>query len=469
MAGYSPKSLLPKKLNTLFPLGQPDNTNGLIGWYTGAGQSGQDWSGLNRTAVMGGSVTVAPPPVGIISPANAFFFPNSASTNNITIAATSSATITSFSLFAWVYLTAYPATTNGPLLAISGSTKQAYIAITSAGYPYMTCPTVGSIQQTTAIGLNKWRRLVGTWDGTSFRLYLNGAQVQIGAVAPSMGTLGALNIGLYSTNYFSTGYIVDARFYNRALSAAEISSDYYSALAPSMDGNMLAMKSGIATLFLYARSLAAGQSKASATGVIKAASTAKAGAASRGAATGVIRSIAASRAVITARGALKGVISAASKASAKASSASGLTGVIKAAAASRAASAARGAVLTGSFLFSGCAAALRATGRSAMTGVISAASSAMASTTARGGVVGSIVASARSAAVTTARAAAAGAIPLFVAAAAGFRTAARAVASSSVPGVIVTETAIYARTAIVNVYRFGVVVVDVVFGKKQGS
>jgi hypothetical protein len=79
----------------------------------------------------------------------------------------------------------------------------------------------------TALTSRRWTHLAATYDGTTLRIYVNGAQV---ASTPRTGTLATssnpLNIGgdtIYA-QYFD-GRIDDVRIYNTARSAAQIQAD----------------------------------------------------------------------------------------------------------------------------------------------------------------------------------------------------------------------------------------------------
>lgn len=78
-----------------------------------------------------------------------------------------------------------------------------------------------------AVPLNTWTHLTATHDGTTLRLYVNGAQVGTRAVSGALLTsTGALRIGGNSPwGEFFQGRIDEIRIYNRALSVAEIQAD----------------------------------------------------------------------------------------------------------------------------------------------------------------------------------------------------------------------------------------------------
>ncbi len=81
-------------------------------------------------------------------------------------------------------------------------------------------------EQAVAIPLNSWIHLVGTYDGTSLRLFRDGAQVAIANFAGNMTNTGSQNtvIGARASfnQHWFPGLIDDVRIYNRALSAAEV-------------------------------------------------------------------------------------------------------------------------------------------------------------------------------------------------------------------------------------------------------
>jgi PKD repeat protein len=87
---------------------------------------------------------------------------------------------------------------------------------------------------TAPLALNAWTHLAATYDGATLRLFVNGTQVSSRAASGAMLSSGnALRIGGNSVwgEYFD-GYIDEVRIYSRALSAAEITSDMNTAIAP---------------------------------------------------------------------------------------------------------------------------------------------------------------------------------------------------------------------------------------------
>jgi hypothetical protein len=93
--------------------------------------------------------------------------------------------------------------------------------------------------------LNAWTHLAATYDGSSLRLYINGAAPATMALPGSIATsAGPLRIGGNSVwgEYFS-GLIDNLRIYDRALSGAELGAE--AAALPSDVGAALAVPSTV--------------------------------------------------------------------------------------------------------------------------------------------------------------------------------------------------------------------------------
>jgi hypothetical protein len=83
-----------------------------------------------------------------------------------------------------------------------------------------------------ALGLNAWSHVASTYDGSTLRLYVNGALVSSTAVSGTLAaSSGVLRIGGNGVwgEWFS-GLIDEVRVYNRALSAGEIQTDMNTAV-----------------------------------------------------------------------------------------------------------------------------------------------------------------------------------------------------------------------------------------------
>jgi hypothetical protein len=151
-------------------------------------------------------------------------------------------------LEAWVYPTSTQSQMNGyGWKAIIQKTVDAYFLNastlwhrpgtggTTSGTPCCQNPAQGNTGGS-PLTVNQWTHLAGTWDGSSFRLYVNG--VQAGSATSSAGSLvpttGKVRIGgpeSYSNEYFK-GVIDDVRIYDRALSPVEIAHDRDTPVGP---------------------------------------------------------------------------------------------------------------------------------------------------------------------------------------------------------------------------------------------
>ncbi len=140
---------------------------------------------------------------------------------------------TAMTLEAWVY----PTSAQTGWRAIIQRERDAYLL--HAGYSGGALrPTAGGtfgtaldyFASTTALTVNAWSHLALTWDGTIMRLYVNGAQVatrsRTGTLQGTSAGAGTVRIGNnvpYGERFI--GQIDEVRIYNRALSAAEVTTD----------------------------------------------------------------------------------------------------------------------------------------------------------------------------------------------------------------------------------------------------
>lgn len=79
------------------------------------------------------------------------------------------------------------------------------------------------------LSLNQWVYMVGTWDGTTIKLYVNGSLVgsSTPGVAPPTASGNGFVMGRkYSGTPYLTGSLQYVAIYNRALSATEVSNHY---------------------------------------------------------------------------------------------------------------------------------------------------------------------------------------------------------------------------------------------------
>jgi VWFA-related protein len=117
-----------------------------------------------------------------------------------------------------------PGDFNGYALTVTSDGLQFFVA----NYSY------AAAKWTTTLG-NNWHHLVGTYDGVSARLYLDGALVASAASSYTSTNSTTLKIGSWNTSgyplYF-IGAMDQIRIYSRALSISEVSSLYNEANSP---------------------------------------------------------------------------------------------------------------------------------------------------------------------------------------------------------------------------------------------
>lgn len=79
------------------------------------------------------------------------------------------------------------------------------------------------VTTTSALPLNTWTHVAGTYDGTNLKIYINGVLNNTAASTLSINYAGTFNIGGWSgANYPFNGKLNDVRFYNHCLSSMEI-------------------------------------------------------------------------------------------------------------------------------------------------------------------------------------------------------------------------------------------------------
>ena len=87
-----------------------------------------------------------------------------------------------------------------------------------------------NIVSSTGLSLNAWHHIVATDDGTTVRLYVNGAQVASGSSATSTtNSPMTLQIGAWpgaSSSVFFKGQIPSVKIYTRALGLTEVQQNF---------------------------------------------------------------------------------------------------------------------------------------------------------------------------------------------------------------------------------------------------
>ena len=198
---------------------------GLVGAYPfdeGAGATTADASGFSNSGTLQGAVWTGG---GKFGGALAF---NGTGARVVIADAVSLDLVSGMTLEAWVQPTIVPA---GWSTIVHKETDAYYLAAGSVSNVPAAGGTVGAgdanVYAASPLAANAWTHLAATYDGTTFRLYVNGAQVSSqaasGALVSSSGPLSIGGNGPYG-EYFN-GRIDEVRIYDRALSATEIATD----------------------------------------------------------------------------------------------------------------------------------------------------------------------------------------------------------------------------------------------------
>jgi PKD repeat protein len=193
------------------------------GFNEGTGTTLRDSSGNNNSGVISGATWAA---TGRFGKALSF----NGTSNWVTVADAPSLDLTTgMTLEAWVY----------PQGSLSGwrsivmkeqPTVDAYYLEIVGGIVVGDIFVAGSVHHIYSpnpIPLNAWTHMAATYDGSRFRLYVNGVEVanmlQSGPIQTSSSPLRIGGNAMWG-EYFQ-GIIDEVRIYNRALSAAEIDAD----------------------------------------------------------------------------------------------------------------------------------------------------------------------------------------------------------------------------------------------------
>jgi hypothetical protein len=148
----------------------------------------------------------------------------------VNVADSAALDITRMTVMAWVR----PSTLAGYRTAVikerSGGLAYALYAHSDTARPQGWINTGGNdilADGTAALSLNTWTHLAATYDGSSFRLYVNGALVRTRSASGNIvsSTQMLLIGGNTVWGEFFAGVIDDVRVYNRALSQSEVQTD----------------------------------------------------------------------------------------------------------------------------------------------------------------------------------------------------------------------------------------------------
>ena len=127
--------------------------------------------------------------------------------------------------------------TNYPMMISKGAVNSAYLLFVNqddASKPLFRLVGVGDTQATTSVADGVWHHIVGTYDGTIERVYVDGVQENTNTVSGTIFTHNnPLYLGSASTNYYMTGILDELRLSNIVRSADFIKTEYNNQNSPS--------------------------------------------------------------------------------------------------------------------------------------------------------------------------------------------------------------------------------------------
>lgn len=196
--------------------------SGLVAWYPGDG-SAKDIKNNNNGASQGVLAYVS----GKVGQA----FSLNGSTSYVQVASTAANDpTTSGSLSAWVKLTSLPSASHVmQIIGKGGDGKDFDLQINKDNKFYFYVGAGKNVYSTTIAKTGVWYHVVGTWDSTGLKMYVNGALENGNPISVTRQASGQkLEIGHQPVfaGRFLSGLIDEATIYSRALSLTEISDIY---------------------------------------------------------------------------------------------------------------------------------------------------------------------------------------------------------------------------------------------------
>jgi hypothetical protein len=214
---------------------QASGVAGLVAAYNfdaGSGSTLTDNSGhCNNGAINGASWNAGGKNSGALS--------FNGTSNSVSIPDSSSLRLTNgMTLEAWVKPSIVDNTWRTILFKVQSQAQaQSYDLISGSDHPGPGVQINTTGEHTTygtQLSANTWSHVAGTYDGTTLQFYVNGTSVASSAASGNMGEDGgALLIGNSFWNEYFSGLIDDVRIYNKALTAAQITSDMNTAVGSS--------------------------------------------------------------------------------------------------------------------------------------------------------------------------------------------------------------------------------------------
>ena len=236
------RGLSATEVENLYNAGAPvikvANSNGLVGYWSfedATGTKATDFSGNGNTGTLT-NMEAADWVQG--KRGKALSFDGSDEYVDLGTSAGNFNNTDSFSVSAWINANTLNSTNRCIVNRVTGSPANGWeMRITTANkVRFLLASTSANYngQDTTVLSTNTWYHVVGTWNGSDAKIFLNGVEDTSTPITQnSVGTITGtrtLAVGanaITSSSYFP-GSIDDVRIYNRALSATEVSALYNS-------------------------------------------------------------------------------------------------------------------------------------------------------------------------------------------------------------------------------------------------
>jgi len=196
-------------------------TNGLVSWWTfdeTSGATAYDSIGDNTGTVNDGTWTTDT--AGGAS-SGALYFNSSA---NVTVPDANSLEPTTISIEAWI-----KPDVMGSWQAMVGKDGSYIFDTTTTSLRSFLFTSGGNINFSGGMPLNSatWYHIVTTYDGTTAKIFLNGAMDSSTTLTGTVNASGAnLQIGSYVNAGYFEGIIDEVRIYNKALNLSEVQQNY---------------------------------------------------------------------------------------------------------------------------------------------------------------------------------------------------------------------------------------------------
>jgi prepilin-type N-terminal cleavage/methylation domain-containing protein len=205
------------------------SASGLVGYWPlneGTGTVAYDYSGNNATGSWSGTQVGSSGyySAGKLEPWAGSFDGNTDVVNGPSVTLSSAGS--PFTMSAWINLNS--AATSTRYFVMAANVGGVYPDMEVQGFVlYLNEGGVGTACYGGTVPTSTWTFIAVTWNGSACNIFLNGTSVNSGTPSFSWSGTGSIHVGAGSAlSHPFYGFISDGRFYNQALSAAQIAALY---------------------------------------------------------------------------------------------------------------------------------------------------------------------------------------------------------------------------------------------------